>query len=816
MANKPLSPIDVNTADKKELVKKLGISPRLADRIIALRPYQSVDQLKKVWGIDPGTLQRIVLAAVVSQPEIPPELSLERIPNPPEINPLKENVQEQPAASPQSASIKKEELLPANEFEEPVIQPAIHMLPKVIKTSWKTSLVLVLILLVGGYFRFTGLNWDQNHHQHPDERFISMTADQIRGVSGIEAYFDTQSSTLNPLNYGSYTYGMFPLFLTHLVADWLKMSNYNSLTLVGRAISGLFDLAAVWMLFLLGKRLYNRRVGLLAAALGAAAVLPIQLSHYFTVDSFSTVFVIAAFYFAILAIPINLPEQKLSRSNLIYFGLFGFIVGLAAACKINTLPVFGIIILAGIAKLLTNWKKTGFRHLWGIILFGWALAGFFAFLSFRIFQPYAFSGPGFFGISLNQNWLKIIQEVTNQVAGNSDWPPNTHWTDRSIFYAWTNMVTWGLGIPLGLAGWLGWGWAAWRIWKGDWRRHLLPFVWVGAYFFWQNAQFWRYMRYFMPIYPFIILFAAWALMEIFERTRESRARLLANGTRLILQFSEWRRTWKGAAVIIALGIVLIGTFIYAFAFSGIYNRPMTRIAASKWMLANISGPLNVIVDFPGGNQSYPVSIGDQQVVAPGGAASTNVTILQNGTTSKITTADIRLVGMDFYFNLAKDESDTEIITQGRLIINDDDQNQSQEISFGDLNLISGETYFFYYSLQNSSKFSLSNVTFQNSDGSDSSLSIDLNLGSQAPGEQHGSIPITADKPITINRLEIGNYHQEFLPSETTLKVSLNEEGNENNPLGEASQTLIFTQPGMQFSPTFNFSPLMSVQIKSIE
>ncbi len=156
---------------------------------------------------------------------------------------------------------------------------------------------------------------------------------------------------------------------------------------------------------------------------------------------------------------------------------------------------------------------------------GWALAVMGAVIAFRIFQPYAFAGPGFFGVALNQRWLDVIKEVTNQVAGQSDWPPNTHWTDRPITYAWSNMVVWGLGIPLGLAGWLGWAWAGWRMWKGEWRAHLLPFVWVAVYFIWQNVQFWRYMRYFLPIYPFIILFAAWAVWELYDRTQESRARL---------------------------------------------------------------------------------------------------------------------------------------------------------------------------------------------------------------------------------------------------------------------------------------------------
>ena len=83
--------------------------------------------------------------------------------------------------------------------------------------------------------------------------------------------------------------------------------------------------------------------------------------------------------------------------------------------------------------------------------------------------------------------------------------------------------------------------------------------------------------------------------------------------------------------------------------------------------------------------------------------------------------DVRQVGVSLEFRLAKDEAGTDIITDGRLAVNDDDQNEQQEISFGDVELAQDETYYFLYALQSSSQLSLATVTLQNVDQSDITL-----------------------------------------------------------------------------------------------
>jgi competence ComEA-like helix-hairpin-helix protein len=52
-------PVNVNTATRPELEKLPGIGRVLAERIIAARPYKSVDDLKKVEGMGEKTFAMV-------------------------------------------------------------------------------------------------------------------------------------------------------------------------------------------------------------------------------------------------------------------------------------------------------------------------------------------------------------------------------------------------------------------------------------------------------------------------------------------------------------------------------------------------------------------------------------------------------------------------------------------------------------------------------------------------------------------------------------------------------------------------------------
>ncbi len=808
MHQKPNSKLNLNNISEEKLIKILAISARLAKRIIAFRPITSLSQLDQIWGLDSATKQKITdLFEVSAEKDDQPsrngdenkEVGLVSSQIDTSYNHEDKNIEPEQEIEPASSQIEQitlPEKLPLE--KEQIIYTSKA------KPSWGTIFLLFIIVSVGAIFRFSGLNWDNNFHQHPDERYLSMTAESIHGAGGSGTYFDTMVSELNPLKHGSYTYGMLPLFITRMVAEWLDMTHYDSITLVGRALSGVFDLAAILALFLLAVRLYNRKIAFLAAALYALAVFPIQMSHFFTVDSFATVFVLTAFYFLVLAIPLDQPDQKITSSNYKYFGLFGLMVGMAGACKVNTLPVLGLIFVAGLIYILLFRKQP---HIWQLIKtigFGLFLTVVLAFIAFRVFQPYAFNGPGFFNIGLNQNWLTVMKEVTNQVAGNSEWPPNHHWTNRSVQYAWVNMVLWGMGLPLGLIAWFGWGWAGYRIWKGEWRKHLFPFVWILGYFIWQNMQFWRYMRYFLPIYPFLILFAAWALYEIAIKTKQQRIRIREIGKDVRLQITGMKENWQGLVSILIVMTVVVGTFAYAFAFTRIYSRPHTRVEASRWILANIPGPLNVIVSSDGGTKMVPIPVYNKQKLIPDEISIMELKLQSGGEVTKITAPNIKKPPSNLRILLSLDEEGNDIIVDESVPILDQANQESLAFEFPEIELIPNQSYYLHYLPDEEIKMYFSGAKLSKGNEEDPAVLLEGSfIGNNSELEPSVSA-FQVENNIWVNHFELLDFQQEFQPSSVVIKVSILEDRDEQNPLAEAERTIHFTEPGARYSTEFTF------------
>lgn len=491
------------------------------------------------------------------------------------------------------------------------------------------DILLLIILVIGAYFRFTGLNWDANQHLHPDERFLTMVASSIAPLENPGDYFDTEKSTLNPNNrgYGFYVYGTLPLFIVRGAADLLNQTGYDEIFLVGRALSGFFDLLTVYLVYLIVIRLYKKpQMALIAAALTAGSVMQIQLSHYFAVDTFTTFFVTGAAFFAVRILTRKdktiLPDwigsaededevepgfwkREGSRllkdwdgiADVIFFAIF---TGCAMASKINS----GLIALLIPAAYLIRYLKLPNDRRESVQLFylrNLVVAGFVCILTFRIFQPYAFTGPGFFGLGISDKWVQTLREINAQSTGDVDFPPALQWARRPIWFAPENMILFGMGLPFGLVAFGGFLLMGWRIFTANWKKHVMLWGFTGIFFAWQASNWVRAMRYQVLVYPLFAIIAAWGIYAVWEKgkivTRPRRSKLLK------------------AAAIIAGSVAVVGTLLYGYAFTRIYNRTMTRVAASEWIYQNIPGAINLKIDTGGGTVSHPLAFRGSRTIS---------------------------------------------------------------------------------------------------------------------------------------------------------------------------------------------------------
>jgi len=428
----------------------------------------------------------------------------------------------------------------------------------------RTRGLLLLLFAVGLILRLIGLQWDQGHHLHPDERFISMVEEKLSVPDRLSDYFDSTRSSLDPYSrgYGSFVYGTLPVVLAKAAGRLVGKFGYDGAYLVGRVLSGLFDLVSAWVVYLLARRA-GPRLGR-SAAFGAAGLLvfcpfAIQLSHFWTVDTFLATFTALTLLGAI--------RHASGRSKIWEDAATGVALGLAVACKVTGLGLFLPVGAAILIRALSGPAAGRFERLAkgaGRFL----LLAVVAALTVRVAFPHAFLGPSPLSFRLDPRYVEDLKRLAALSASVAGFPPALQWAGRTPFFPLYNFVVWGGGPFFGLAALAGLIWAPVAIFrKREWL--LLPlFLHAALLIAYHAGTLAKTMRYFYPVYPALAVFAA-LVLATFARSPAGRRRVAPR--------------YLGA-------IALAGTALWGLAFCAIYLRPHTRVAASRWIYANASPP----------------------------------------------------------------------------------------------------------------------------------------------------------------------------------------------------------------------------------
>jgi len=443
--------------------------------------------------------------------------------------------------------------------------------------------LIISIFFLAIFFRLQNLNWDANMHLHPDERFLTMVGNAMKLPPNFAVYLNSAVSTWNPANIGYpfFVYGLFPLTINKIFALLLNTDSYNSFTLQGRLLSGIFDIIALFFIYKIGSLLRRKYklsdyFPIFSVFLYAIAVYPIQSSHFFTTDTFLNTFLLISFYASF----VFYIKERLS-----YFILSALFFGLAISSKMSAVYMFPIIALMNVIPLIKKRNLLIFilySFIYILVLYG----------VIRIASPYYFETDDIFNIAPNSQFLKSISDLRFMSSGKMLFPPAVQWfSKKPILFSLFNLSFIGFGILPFVLSLIG-GFTIVRLFVIEIMKKRLKYffdcllgisiiLWIAGYFIYNSIQFTQSIRYLIFLFPFLALLGGYGLSSI---------KIKKQGLRYIL---------------------FVGLLIWPLAFSSIYLFSNTRIEASRWIYKNIPNNSIILSEYWDDPLPYPVLSGKQ-------------------------------------------------------------------------------------------------------------------------------------------------------------------------------------------------------------
>ncbi len=401
----------------------------------------------------------------------------------------------------------------------------------ILNKKFRTIFLIFLLILIGGFFRFYNLNWDQGNYFHPDERNIANAVLRINFFSQLDPQF--------------FAYGGFTIYLYRLAADLVFLAtkdtswitNWGNINVIGRFFSAVFSTITIIPLYFLAKKIFAKKTALLTIILYTFTVTSIQTAHFGVTESLITLIGVLTCLLSIITL------RKISFLASLTLGI---ITGIGIASKTSAIAFIIMPILAYLLAEKISIKTFG-KKIIHLVLFLMV-----SFIVFTIFSPYTFI-----------DWNKFIESMRYEsgVATGSLPVVYTLQFDHTLPYLFQiKNFFWQIGVDA-LFCLLGFILLLFEMIKRRNKELLVFCIFPLLYFLYVGSWHTKFIRYMVPLIPFLLIASSFFLVKI-----KSKFKLLGNG--LIV-------------------ITVLSTIVWAIAFFSIYTKPQTRITASQWIYLDI-------------------------------------------------------------------------------------------------------------------------------------------------------------------------------------------------------------------------------------
>jgi len=199
----------------------------------------------------------------------------------------------------------------------------------------RAAIPLAAVVVIALALRMVGIDFGLPMLDHPDEPLLVSRADVMARTNDFNPHFFHYPSFL--------IYTLMVLFKFEYFLESLGVLDVSRSTLYlsSRVLVAVLGTAMILIVYLIGCKLYGKKIGILSAVFLAVMPMAVRDSHYATVDVPMTFLTTVAFFFIV----------SLAKSGRLRHGLIaGAFVGLAASTKqsggLLLLPLFTAFVLA--------------------------------------------------------------------------------------------------------------------------------------------------------------------------------------------------------------------------------------------------------------------------------------------------------------------------------------------------------------------------------------------------------------------------------------------------------------------------------------
>ena len=417
--------------------------------------------------------------------------------------------------------------------------------------SSPSNYIIAAILISGFGFRVVGLN--VGLPDTPDPREVIIAQDVLNLI-----HFTAPPQTYNwP--------GTAWFYIVAAVGKLLSIAGLHltevRVILLARCINTLLSTATLWFTYSIGKHADSRRVGQIAAGLLAVSMLHATNESRFALVDIPATFCVTLFLWRVVRV--RFSSATLTFPTAVWLGA---IAGVGFAVKFTTVFVcLSLFIFIGHAHF---YKRLA-------ILIGISA------LTFTLLCPYwliDLVSPTW-NLFFEDFWYEVVHYHRGHFGLIST--GEAGWLQRFV-YLWV-LLKWGFGLPFALLVAFGVLRAIISL-KGETNSaEALLLVFVIPYLLFIGIHKVKFTRHLLILYPAFTVLAAIALARVPSAisgfSKFARSGLPRRSGRQDI-FGKW-----GCGIV--GGIVVLYSFVYTAAFSGVMLAQPTRIAASEWIASHV-------------------------------------------------------------------------------------------------------------------------------------------------------------------------------------------------------------------------------------